>query len=81
MENNHKEAYYTLLHAVRVLREMKELQCRDGNWNYDQYMHGMANGLIFAVSLFETKRPEYLGEPGRWLKNSSDLREEVVSGS
>ena len=33
------------------------MQCSDESWNYDPYMHGMANGMIFDVSLFDNKPP------------------------
>ena len=54
---------------VKILEEMTDVQCNDGNWNYDAYMHGMANGMIFALSLFQNKRPEYLEAPDKWLKD------------
>lgn len=52
---------------VETLREMTKIQCSNGNWNYDAYMHGMANGMIFALSLFDNKPPEYLEAPEKWL--------------
>ena len=58
--------------SVKRLREMKDVQCSDGNWNYDPYMHGMANGMIFALSLFDNKPPEYLQAPKEWLKDKPD---------
>jgi hypothetical protein len=58
--------------SVKTLREMKDVQCSDGNWNYDQYMHGMANGMIFALSLFDDKAPEYIEAPEQWLKDLPD---------
>ena len=54
---------------LEKLKEMVEVQCSDGNWNYDPYMHGMANGMIFAVACMEDKEPEYLDSPGIWLKD------------
>ncbi len=54
---------------VATLREMTAVQCNDGNWNYSAYMHGMANGMIFALSLFDDKRPEYLEAPEVWLED------------
>lgn len=58
-----------LRETVQTLKEMKEVQCRDGNWNCDSYMHGMANGLIFALSLFEGGGPVYLQAPKVWKKD------------
>ena len=55
---------------VKVLQEMTDIQCSDGNWNYDAYMHGMANGMIFALSIFRGNQPEYLEAPDKWLKDT-----------
>ncbi len=57
---------------IDVLREMTAIQCNDGNWNHDPYMHGMANGMIFALSLFQAKRPEYLEAPDIWCKDTDE---------
>ena len=56
-----------LQNSLKTLREMLNVQCSNGNWNFDPYMHGMANGMIFALSLFDNKRPEYLEAPEVWL--------------
>lgn len=55
--------------SLQTLRDMTQVQCNDGNWNYDPYMHGMANGMIFALSLFEAGDPKYLDAPAEWLKD------------
>lgn len=69
--NNKDQAELTILRkSVETLRDMKDVQCNSGNWNYDEYMHGMANGMIFALSLFDNKRPEYLEAPDKWLKDA-----------
>ena len=53
------------------LDDLIKIQCSDGNWNYDPYMHGMANGMILARSIIqgEEKEPEYLEAPKEWLCN------------
>lgn len=60
--------------ALQTLREMTQVQCRDGNWNYDPYMQGMANGLIFALSIFDGSEPIYLlkAAPRIWLKDKTE---------
>jgi len=58
-----------LQESVKSLRKMIDIQCSDGNWNYDPYMHGMANGMIFALSLFEDGEPKYLAAPDQWIKD------------
>lgn len=55
--------------SLQTLRDVTQVQCNNGNWNYDPYMHGMANGMIFALSLFDTGEPKYLDAPAEWLKD------------
>lgn len=55
--------------SLKILRELLDVQCMNGNWNYDPYMHGMANGMILALSLFDNKQPEYLKTPKIWLRD------------
>jgi hypothetical protein len=59
----------TVEERIKKLEEMTEVQLRDGNWNYDPYMHGMANGLIFALNLLRGDEgdPPYKSAPERWL--------------
>jgi hypothetical protein len=64
--------------SIKTLREMLAVQCADGNWNYDPYMHGMANGMIFALSLFDNKRPEYIEAPDVWLCDIPDACEPIT---
>lgn len=63
------EPLVILQNAIQTLRDLTQVQCNDGNWNYDPYMHGMANGMILALSLFEAGEPKYLDEPAEWLKD------------
>ncbi len=49
------------------VREMRDVQGRDGTWNYDPYMHGLYNGLEFAVSLLEQREPQFKDAPEKWL--------------
>lgn len=73
------ERLVILQDSLQALRNMTQVQCTDGNWNFDPYMHGMANGMIFALSLFEAGEPKYLDAPAEWLKDRPTP--EVVSGA
>lgn len=55
------------------LDDLIKIQCSNGNWNYDPYMHGLANGLIIANSVASGEDPEFLKAPEIWLR---DLQEE-----
>jgi hypothetical protein len=53
---------------LQALRNVTEIQLTDGNWNYDYYMHGMANGLILALAIMENKEVKFLSAPKKWLR-------------
>lgn len=50
------------------------VQQDDGNWNYDAYMHGMLNALLFAKSCFTGEDPEYRKAPEQWLCDNPDFK-------
>lgn len=52
--------------------EMLAIQCTDGNWNFDPYLHGMANGMLFMKSIIDGKDPPYLEAPDVWLADLPD---------
>lgn len=52
---------------LKNLEEVLEIQCRDGNWNYNEYSLGLANGLILAYALLKGEIPIYLEAPSEWL--------------
>jgi len=45
---------------INSLRNITDIQCTKGNYTYDDYMRGMANGLILALSIMEDKDPKFL---------------------
>ena len=57
----------TFQDSLKLLRGILDIQCINGNWNSNPYMHGLANGMILALSLFGDKPPEYLAPPEVWL--------------
>ena len=57
----------TQTEVLEALKDLITIQCSDGNWNHDPYMHGMANGLILAKSLFTGECEEFLDAPKKWL--------------
>ena len=52
---------------VAQMREMLEVQGRDGTWDCDTYSLGMYNGMEFMVALAEGREPVFRGPPERWL--------------
>ena len=49
------------------LKNLVDVQCSHGNWDYDPYMHGMANGMILSLSVMDGKEPQFLESPEKWL--------------
>jgi hypothetical protein len=54
---------------IEKMREMLEVQGQEGNWNYDEYMHGMYNGMEYMLSVAENRAPVYREKPEMWLKD------------
>ncbi len=42
---------------INDLKTLLTVQGKDGNWNYDEYMLGLYNGLEMAVSIWEHREP------------------------
>lgn len=57
---------------IEQLEAITATQCSSGNWNYDAYMHGMANGLILALATVrqDAEDPQFLKAPDVWLKDT-----------
>lgn len=67
-----------------MLQKLKELiaaQCSDGNWDYDSYMQGLANGMILAEATLEDKTPVFLDAPDVWLKDIPSTEKPTVAGA
>jgi hypothetical protein len=49
-----------------AVREQVKTACLPGNFDYDPYLHGMANGLICALATIDGYDPEYILAPKKW---------------
>lgn len=62
------------LKRITDLDNVAKIQTADGNWNYDPYMMGMANGLLLAHHIMTNEEqgsmPDYKSAPGKWLIDS-----------
>lgn len=57
----------TMEEYTKSLQEIVDIQIMDGNWNDSPYMHGMTNGLLFALAMAEGTTPEFLKAPKEYL--------------
>lgn len=57
------------------MKEVLKIQGYDGNWNYDEYMHGMYNGMELMLAIAEGRQPVYKEKPERWQRDmKTDLK-------
>ena len=60
---------------IKQLKELVDIQCSKGNFDWDPYMHGMANGMILSLSVAEDNEPKFLDAPDKWLaEKTAQLR-------
>lgn len=52
---------------IQRIRDVHEIQGRNGNWNYDSYMMGLYNGLELALSIAEDRSPDFRMAPKEWI--------------
>lgn len=57
---------------VAKANEMLAVQGDNGNWNYDPYMHGLYNGMEFAIALVEGREPAFRSSPDEWLRDRAE---------
>lgn len=48
----------------QLLKEQLAVLGSDGNWNYDEHMRGMYNGMELAVATLEGRPPIFREHPG-----------------
>jgi hypothetical protein len=53
---------------IATMKEVLKIQGYDGNWNYDEYMHGMYNGMEFMLAIAEEREPNYRKAPKEWVE-------------
>lgn len=62
-----------------IANEMLELQGQKGNYDYDEYMLGLYNGMEYIVSLLEVREPKFInGKEVKFL--SQKIEDKVGSG-
>lgn len=52
---------------IEKLHGLVKTQSAEGNWNYSDYMRGMANGLLCAQAIFDEKDPVFFEAQEKYL--------------
>lgn len=73
---NCARAFTIGMHRERLesLDELVRVQLSQGNWDYDGYMHGLANGMVLAAATVRGEDPEFLEAPAVWGRDAGTLR-------
>ncbi len=70
----------TMAKRLKCLEDMNGIQGVSGNWDYDEYMMGLTNGLILAIHTMTGAEgdPKYKTMPKKWLKDMPKLKKPVA---
>ena len=61
---------------LKCAKEMLDIQGQKGNYDYDEYMLGLYNGMEYIISLFETREPNYIsGKDVKFTNNKTQQKE------
>lgn len=60
----------TFKDRVKSLENVTGIQLQHGNWDYDPYMHGYANGLILALAIMKGEdTANFRDAPAQWIRD------------
>lgn len=63
-------------HHLKCSKEMLDIQGQKGNYDYDEYMLGLYNGMEYIIALFETREPNYIsGKDVKFTSNKIQQKE------
>ena len=61
---------------LKCSKEMLDIQEQKGNYDYDEYMLGLYNGMEYIIALFETREPNYIsGKDVKFTNNKTQQKE------
>jgi hypothetical protein len=58
--------------TVEQLHDFVEIQGETGNWDYDEYMHGMYNGMELMLATIENREPNFRNRPAKFIAEPGD---------
>ena len=65
-------------HHLKCSKEMLAIQGQKGNYDYDEYMLGLYNGMEYIIALFETREPNYINGADVNFTNSKSQQKEFI---
>lgn len=63
-------------HHLEYSKEMLDIQGQKGNYDFDEYMLGLYNGMEYIIALFETREPNFIsGKDVEFTNNKTQQKE------
>ena len=66
-------------HHLKCSKEMLDIQGQKGNYDYDEYMLGLYNGMEYIIALFETREPNYISGKDVKFTNNKTQQQEFIN--
>ena len=66
-------------HHLKCSKEMLDIQGQKGNYDYDEYMLGLYNGMEYIIALFETREPNYISGKDVEFPNNKTQQKEFIN--
>jgi len=68
---------FSMKDKINRLKSIKDTQYKTGNWDYSQYMRGMANGLEVAYSIINDTIPIFKDDIPRYLSEMTRIEKMI----
>lgn len=65
-------------HHLKCSKEMLDIQGQKGNYDYDEYMLGLYNGMEYIIALFETREPNFISGKNVGFTNNKSQQKEFI---
>ena len=66
-------------HHLKCSKGMLDIQGQKGNYDYDEYMLGLYNGMECIIALFETRDPNYISGKDIEFTNNKTQQKEFIN--
>ena len=66
-------------HRLKCSKEMLDIQGQKGNYDYDEYMLGLYNGMEYIIALFETREPNFISGKDVEFTNNKTQQKEFIN--
>lgn len=69
---------------IKGIKDIVDLQGQNGNYDYDEYMLGLYNGMEMILSMIEKREPLFRKVPQSQMlryQESAEIKPETVKGN